>query len=498
MAYDNLTLPRETLIGDEQAVIGAMLIDAETVGIVVESLSDADFTMEIHRTLFRAFRRLYLDSRIIDPVTVLGELGMGEDAAIRRYVMDLMDVTPTAANIKEYIAEVRENSRKVRLRAIGERLAKLTSLDDALPLLGQGMELLSEEGREDEADMAKSALDFYEDLERTPEYFRWGFYFLDENLLAERGHLAIVAGRPSDGKTSLALHMAYAQAKKYNVGFFSCETGKKSLYTRLVSSVSGVPNKAIRRRNLSEREYRLIASGTYSTASHRLTFVESTAWTVEKIEARALARKFDVIYIDYLQLISPSSKRSSRQDDVADISRALANVARKHKILVVAISQLSRQETKGHRREPVMADLRESGQIEQDADEIMFIWRKDETSSNAERILTLAKNKEGPLGTWPLVFNGALHRFVDELGEPEPQQITFDNQLRNLSPDTETPFDKEEKHDSNPKQSPPPAGGGDPPASGNGADGGAGAGGGASGDGAGPGTGAEPGKNLPF
>ena len=450
MAKDDLVFQREELVGAEQSVIGSMLIDDKTVGLVVAALSDTDFTMNINRVLFRAVKALYLNNRVIDPVTILDEAGMSGDSSVRTYMLQLMDTTATASNINEYIALTRENSRKVRLRDIGRQMQELVHSEDGLPLLQEGMRILSEQGKDDEADMAKCTLEFYEEIERVTEYFPWVFLFMDDTLLAERKHFAIVAGRPSDGKTSLALHMAYTQAEKYNVGFFSLETGRNSLYTRLMSSVSGVANADIRRRNLHEQEYSLIAVGAGRLQRRHLTIVEAYGWTVEQIEARAMARKFDIVYIDYLQLISASrTGRSTRQDDVADISRSLANMARNHNIMVVALSQLSRQ-AKGERHEPVMSDLRESGQIEQDADEIMFVWRKDETSSDSERVLTLAKNKEGKLGTWGLVFNGALHRFIPDLSgvpqekkkkeEPEYKQVS----LKELPSWMPTPFDAAE------------------------------------------------------
>ena len=153
----------------------------------------------------------------------------------------------------------------------------------------------------------------------------------------------MLAGRPSDGKTALALHMAYAQAQTLNVGFFSLETGRKKLFSRLMSSVSRVPGPTLKRRKLSEEEFSLIAAGAGEIRPRKLRVIEAAGWTVDQIAARALARKLDVIYIDYLQLIRPTIRgRASRQDEVADISRALAVLARTHKITVVALSQLSR------------------------------------------------------------------------------------------------------------------------------------------------------------
>lgn len=305
MAGDNNTL-YEQVLGAEQSVIGSMLIDPKTVGLVVAELSEEDFSLEATRNLFRAFRKLYLENRIMDPVTVLAAIGP-QDASMRSYVMELMDRTLTPANIVEYIEQVKRESLRLRLQNIGrELLERLSNPEDAMPLLMRGMELLSGQRQDDEADMERSILDFYEDLKHEPEYLPWGFPELDEGLYVERGDFVVLAGRPSDGKTALALHMAYAQAQTLNVGFFSLETGRKKLFSRLMSSVSRVPGPTLKRRKLSEEEFSLIAAGAGEIRPRKLRVIEAAGWTVDQIAARALARKLDVIYIDYLQLIRPT------------------------------------------------------------------------------------------------------------------------------------------------------------------------------------------------
>ncbi|MEA4933377.1 MAG: DnaB-like helicase C-terminal domain-containing protein [Lawsonibacter sp.] len=283
MGSADLPLSREEAFGPEQSVIGSMLIDPKVVGLVVSKLSEGDFAMEINRRIFLAFRRLYLDNRILDSVTVLDLVAPG-DPSIRRYMLEVMDLTPTAAHIEEYIVRTRKQTQKLQFRAIGKQLQELEDPEDALPLLRKGEKVLAEQGRDDEADMAKSLLDFYADLERVPQYLKWGFPFLDAELYAERQDFVILAGRPSDGKTALALHMAYTQAAEHNVGFFSLETGRKRLFSRLISSVSGVAGQSIKKRNLSEMEYSLIAGITDSITKHSLHVVEASRWAVEHLD----------------------------------------------------------------------------------------------------------------------------------------------------------------------------------------------------------------------
>lgn len=246
---------------------------------------------------------------------------------------------------------------------------------------------------------------------------------------------------PSDRKTALALHMAYAQAATLKVGFFSLETSLPKLAVWLAAPVSGVPLEHIKKRSLRQDEYMLIASAAVDISKRRLTFVEASNWTVDQIAARTLARRFDVIYVDYLQIVESSVRRLDRTPEVADISRALANFARRNKASVVALSQLSRPAQKTKRVSPVLADLRESGQIEQDADVAMFIWRQTEASSKSKRFLTLAKNKEGQMGDWELIFRGDTQKFVPELSGcsvpasvKRPEQMQF-SELSGDDPD---------------------------------------------------------------
>jgi|GEM_PF-140523 len=502
MASGELTLPREELLGAEQSVIGSMLIDDKVVGLVVDELSETDFTMEINRQLFRAFRRLYLENGMIDPVTVLDLIAPG-DMAVRRYILELMDLTATAAHITAYIADTRKATLKIRFQELGEMLKQMDDPEkEGLSLLRKGQELLTEHGRDDEADMSRCMVDFTSGLDTVPQGIPWGFEFLNQELTIERGSFVVLGGRPSDGKTALALHFAYKQAEQRRVGFFSLETGIKTLFTRLVSSVTGIPGAKIRSRKLTDMEYSLIEGSADQIIRHNMRIVEAAGWTVEQIEARVMARKFEVVYVDYLQLIQASGKRYNRQDEVADISRALANMARKHGITVVALSQLSRPPD-GRRREPVMSDLRESGQIEQDADAVIFVWRSDETSSNAERTLTLAKNKEGRLGTWPLVFRGEIQRFVPELSgfdkpktKPKYREPQYKQQSFYSLPGSEpVPWESEYDHIQN--KAAPAAGGGGAEASGPG-QAVSGAGGPPPGSGGGPGDGASSGGPLPF
>lgn len=404
----------------EQSVIGSMLIDPRAVGLVMANLTESDFLLETDRRLFRAFQTRFAANQTIDPVLVIESAGP-EDGVLRGYALQLMDTTPTAANVAEYIELVRDNTRMVKSHHIGEEIAVSLTEEDSVRLYQRGLDLFSDRGRDDEADMTKAALEFNDFLDHTPEYLPWGFPLLDEGLDVSPGMLVVLGGRPSDGKTALALHMAYAQAKTKKVGYFTLEDSRNTLFSRLKSSVSGVPLRNILRRKLNERDYRLLADVNDEIVKRRLTIIDAAGMTVNDIITRTHAKKFDVIYVDYLQMIRSSLRgRGTRQDEVADISRSLADMARNSGVVVVALAQLSRPAQKGKREAPLMADLKESGQIEQDANVILFVWREDETDSKTPRHLTLAKNKLGLLGQWGITFDGPTQKFLPELTTDRP------------------------------------------------------------------------------
>lgn len=451
MASDDEAAAYGRDIWAEQSVIGSMLIDPRVVGLVMANLTEDDFLLAGTRRLFQTFQARFAANQTIDPVLVC-QSAAPDDKELRDYAVQLMDSTPTAANVAEYIELVRDNTRMAKSRRVGEEIAASLTEEDSVRLYQRGLELFSSRGRDDEADMAKAAVEFNEFLERELDYLPWGFPLLDENLDVAPGMLVVLGGRPSDGKTALALHMAYTQAETKNVGYFTLEDDRNTLFSRLKASVSGVPLRNILRRKLSEWDYKLLAEANDEIVKRRLTIIDAAGMTVNDIITRTHAHKFDVIYVDYLQMIRPSLRgRGTRQDEVADISRSLADMARNNGVVVVALAQLSRPPQKGKREVPLMADLKESGQIEQDANVILFVWREDETDSKTRRHLTLAKNKLGLLGQWGITFDGPTQKFLPELTidrqvakrkEPEYKQKSF-----YLLPDSEPlPWEDEYNH----------------------------------------------------
>lgn len=414
----------------QSSVLGSMLISPDTVGDVVTALKPDDFNEGTGREIFLAIRDLYLADEKIDPVTVLHRMGQPSPER-RKYLLSLMDVTPTAANFREWISIVQEQTRLREIRQIGMCLASESiSMEEAMELSGKldvmmmgrpGVECLS---------MEQGLINFYDELERTPQYLPWGIDFLDEGLTAESGDYIVLGGYPSDGKTALALSMAYHQAQNMRVGFFSLETKPSKLFNRVFSSVARVSGTSIKRRTLTAEDYGQLAGKSEELRSSNLFIVRSSSMTVEEISVYARARQFQVIYVDYLTLVQAPGRTEFEQ--ATNISKGLHRLAQDTGTTVIALSQLSRGE-KSKSPPPTLASLRSSGQIEQDADIVMFVYREEPGVLRSRRILSVAKNKEGVTGTIPLLFNGETQTFrVDTSGfiskskkEPEYKQQSW-------------------------------------------------------------------------
>lgn len=415
----------------QSSVLGAMLIDANTVGDVVTVLRLEDFTDPTGREVFLAIRELYLSDEKIDPVTVLHKMEAPSPER-RQYLLRVMDETPTTANLREWMAIVREQAGVRAAQSVGLELISegTVTMEQVREIVGRLNGLIADSPGVECLSMEQGILNFYEELERTPQYVPWGIDFLDSGLTAEASDYVVLGGYPSDGKTALALSMAYHQARSLRVGFFSLETKNSKLFNRVFSSAAQVSGVRIKHRALTERDYDLLACKSEKVRSRRLSLIRSSSMTVEDIASYTRAKRFEVIYIDYLTMIQAPGRTEFEQ--ATYISKALHRFAQDTGVTVVALSQLSRPES-GKVKPPTLASLRSSGQIEQDADIVMFVYREEPGRLRSRRILAVEKNKEGETGRVPLLFNGETQTFrVDTNGlikskreEPEYKQQSF-------------------------------------------------------------------------
>ena len=430
----------------ERAVIGSMLIDPEIVRDVLMAVSSKDFLNPANRLIFQTARALFQAGGSVDAVTIRDRIGPDYNG----YMIDLMNYTPTSANWREYAAMMHSQATLQRVRELADKLATAVTLEDCRPLCADLGQMLSDGRKTDAWTMREMLDDFFaaQDPDApAPEYVSFGLPDVDEGAFAELGDVVMLGGYPSDGKTALALMMAYHMAAKYKVGFFSLETGKRKVRDRMVSHVAQISARDIKLRSLSEEDWAALAAKSADMAKRDLTVLQASGMTATEIQATSQAYGFQVIFIDYVQLVTPESdRRANRQEQMAGISMALHTFAQSSGTLVVELAQLSRQDRSGGWREPDMHDLKESGQFEQDADMIFLLFRPnpkdDELDQEKNRILKIAKNKEYKRGRWPLYFDANRQTFyvmADEGGAKIIRKSDTTGNRKKTGKQTETP-----------------------------------------------------------
>lgn len=404
----------EQLIGAEQAVLGSMLIDEKVIGRVLAEAQPDDFTTSPARLVFEAFRAQFSSGEPCDAVTINARLG----GAYTKFLAELIEITPTSANVGGYLQLLKRESRVAKLQAVAAQMAAASDEDALRDLLSQANSLLVERPGIRRVDMNSALSSFYQrhNPKTRPVYLDFGMPEINDNVYAARGDMIVIGGYPSDGKTSLALTLAVQMAKTMRVGFFSYETDADKLFDRIVASSAQVELPKLKHNKLTESDWDAVAAVSPRLGNAKLELVEASGMTVSDIRAYALSRRYEAVFIDYLQKIKPSQSRRSASDyeSVSQISSDLQQFGRQTSTPVIALSQLSRPEKgKGGKiPPPTLSALRSSGQIEQDADVVMLLYREEPDKSNSRRILNIAKNKEGEANiALMLAFDGRTQTF---------------------------------------------------------------------------------------
>jgi replicative DNA helicase len=261
--------------------------------------------------------------------------------------------------------------------------------------------------KKSEIDSANGFLRFLEAVGKQKQYYRTGISIVDRNVKLGKGHYFVVGARPSQGKTALSLQMAVSMAERHKVLYFSFETSADRLFERIIARSANVDYGKIVDGELSDEDVEKIKTLKPYFEHIILLTVEAAGMTVEQIKSTAIKHHADVVFIDYLGLVGTSTVVSGAYERTTLISMALHNMAQKTGITVIALCQLSRQANK---TEPDMSTLRDSGQIEQDADEIMFIHTPDDDNKKSKKLI-VAKNKDGECGAFDIEFIGRYQRF---------------------------------------------------------------------------------------
>ena len=393
----------EWLSQTEYAVIGALLIDQSGIGEVVEKLKPDALSIKPLRDVYEAIVKLHFDSSPISAASVLNAVGADYEPIIKQAV----EFAPFArSDVPFYAGVLMEQSRLGRIKATAAELAASETMEAANASMGALNGLMVTRSAVRAVSAEDAATEFCSRMTETPEYLAWGVPAIDGKVFAERGDLILLGGYPSAGKTLLAVQFALCLSNTYRVGFFSLETSARKLTDRVMSHMSQVPLTKIKRRDLNDADWEAIAAASAELSKLQFSIVEASGMSVHDIQAVSLNQRFDIIFVDYLQLINEKGK--DRYETVTNISQRLHTFSQSSGVAVIALSQLSRPEKQtGKPKPPTMASFRESGQIEQDADVAFILYPSDPDDNYSTRILKIAKNKEGEKAKIEFDFDGA-------------------------------------------------------------------------------------------
>ena len=393
----------EWLSQTEYAVIGALLIDQSGIGEVVEKLKPDAFSIKSLRDVYEAIVKLHFDSSPISAASVLNAVGADYEPIIKQSV----EFAPFArSDVPFYAGVLMEQSRLGRIKATAAELAASETMEAANASMGALNGLMVTRSAVRAVSAEDAATEFCSRMTATPEYLAWGVPAIDDKVFAERGDLILLGGYPSAGKTLLAVQFALCLSNTYRVGFFSLETSARKLTDRVMSHMSQIPLTKIKRRDLNDADWVAIAAASADLSKLQFSIIEASGMSVHDIQAVSLNQRFDIIFVDYLQLINEKGK--DRYETVTNISQRLHTFSQSSGVAVIALSQLSRPEKQtGKPKPPTMASFRESGQIEQDADVAFILYPSDPDDNYSTRILKIAKNKEGEKAKIEFDFDGA-------------------------------------------------------------------------------------------
>ena len=430
----------------EQSVLGAMMLSKDAIADVVEIIRPGDFYRPAHQLIYDSVLDLYGRGEPADAVTVAAELtrsGQLVRAGGAPYLHTLINLVPTAANAGYYAQIVAERATLRRLVTAGTRIVQMGydtasgrsdivgSVDDVVDRAQAEVYEVTERRTSEDfvhiETLLQSTLDEIETISASGGVgtgIPTGFHQLDEitNGL-HAGQMITVAGRPGSGKSTLALDFARSAAVKNGkpTVIFSLEMGKLEIMMRLFSAEAGVALQNMRSGHMSDQDWARLARRASELSEAPLFIDDSPNLTMMEIRAktRRLKQRHDIqlVVIDYLQLMTSGKRVESRQQEVSEFSRAMKLLAKELDVPVVALSQLNRGPEQRTDKKPMLADLRESGSIEQDSDMVLLVHRPDlyepETERAGEADLIIAKHRNGPTATIAVAFQGRYSRFAD-------------------------------------------------------------------------------------
>ena len=431
----------------EQAVIGSMIMDQEAIAVAMEKLTDEDFYNKQYGSLFKAMTALYNEGRECDLVTIktkLEQMEVPSEVISIDFIRNILDMVPTSANIKQYVDIVYSKSVLRKLIRVNEKIANTCYAGN------EPLETILEETEKDIFDLIQTGntgdyvpvrqivLNVFDKIEKAAQTkgsitgLETGFRKLDRQLSGlQPSDLILIAARPSVGKTAFVLNLTETIAVKHKipVAIFSLEMSSEQLINRVISQHSMVSSQKIRIGDLTDSEWENIVESGNIIGNSDIIIDATPGISIGEMQSKCrkfkLEKDIQLVIVDYLQLMTTNTSHGSREQEIAEISRKLKGIARELNVPVIALSQLNRASETREDRKPIMADLRESGSIEQDADVVMLMSRyyyKEKKEEDRNRIiLNVAKQRNGPVGEVELVWIPQYTKFED--AEQAEEQI---------------------------------------------------------------------------
>ena len=441
---DSLINQNEQAREAERAVLGGLMLETHRFDTVIQVIKDNDFDGKDHQIIFQSMAELIEENKPLDPLTVSEKLDNKNSlnkVGGKDYLIELATTTPSAANLEAYAEIIRQRSITRKLIKTNSEISELINNpqgQDGLALLDKAESMifaLNDESSQDNDTMESMKSLIPKTMDRLHELSEkkggligssTGFKDLDTKLQGiQNGDLIVVAGRPSMGKTSLAMNLAenvlVDRDTKGAVLIFSLEMPGESLTTRMLSGMCKLNQQNVRSGQLKDNELKLLPQEGERLKNLPLWIDDSSLLSPMELRAKArrLARQeehgLSLIVVDYLQLMQLPTSSENRVNQISEISRSLKSLAKELQVPVIALSQLNRAVEQRPNKRPIMADLRDSGAIEQDADVILFIYRdevynEDSDQGNKAEII-IGKQRNGPIGTVNLTFLKEYTRF---------------------------------------------------------------------------------------
>ena len=417
----------QSLLDAQIAVLGSLMIDSGKVADALTRLAEEDFTEPRYLAIYQAIKHLFGEGQPVDAVTVNAKLG-GESGKL---IGDILTVTPTAANCDAYIDVLKRSALLYHLQEIGQQISESRDADDCQKLVDKANQLFVGRPGIKTMTMMQGYDSFFDRHNGTdkPDLIDWGVMDLNSRIFVERGDMVVIGGYPSDGKTALALAFAMTIGKTKRVGYFTYEGSREKLHDRIMAAQAMLSMSDLKQNKLSEADYDTVVALYDKLTAPNVMLIEASKLTVMDIQAFSQAHHFDIVFVDYLQKVASERGRRNMSDfeRVSAISSDLQQFARSTGTVLVALSQLTRPEKKkdGTIPAPTMQSLRQSGQIEQDADVVLLLYSENPNDKNSLRVVKIGKNKEGERNdAFRVRFDGAHQTFGAFSSRPEPSDTT--------------------------------------------------------------------------